>query len=457
MATSPTSHLERHNGKWRVVISVPKSVREYIGKAHLKESLNTSNLATANLLKPAVVARLKHQIEEAMFLIQRGPEFDEARAIRAANNRALNEAVPFARLDRPNASTAPLLVLNGAPSSGGSPPFVNVPTTTPGKTTPLKKHMEEFTGDHGYQPKSVMEMERTLIRLGKWLVRRGLWQTLEAVTPEIGTAYLRHYVHDLGISRKTVGKYVSFLRSYWKWLVDHGHVPPGTAPWSAPIPKPKTTGRHIDKEPDEGKRAYKPDELRKLLNGKPKDPRLLDLIRLGALTGMRLEEIYRLRVRDVVDGFFVVRDGKTANAKRRVPVHRDLERLVEHLAEGKEPGSYLFDASAPVIEKTGLRSGAASKAFGYYRRSVGVDERPNGKRKSNVEFHSLRRWFIASARDGLLKGAQGYNQWTIAEVAGHEDGLTDTLKMTLGVYAGVSGDEALRVCVGVVKLPASQA
>lgn len=453
MAASNTSHLERHNGRWRVVISVPRSVREYIGKAHLKESLNTSNLATANLLKPAVVARLKAKIEEAMFLIQKGPEFDEARAIRAANNQALNEAVPFARLDRPNASEAPLLVLNGTPASVGSPPFITVPTTPPARTTPLRKHMEAFTGDHGYQPKSVLEMERTLFRLGKWLVRRGLWQTLEAVTPEIGSAYLRHYVHDLGISRKTVGKYVSFLRSYWKWLVDHGHLPPGTAPWSAPIPKPRVTGRHTDKEPDEGKRAYTAEELRKLLSGKPSEPRLMDLIRLGALTGMRLEEIYRLRVRDVVDGFFVVRDGKTANARRRVPVHEDLEALVERLAEGKESGSYLFDPSAPVIEKTGLRSGAASKAFGHYRRSLGIDERPNGKLKSNVEFHSLRRWFIASARDGLLKGAKGYNQWTIAEVAGHEDGLTDTLKMTLGVYAGASGEEALKACVGAVRLP----
>lgn len=453
MAASNTSHLERHNGRWRVVISVPRSVREYIGKAHLKESLNTSNLATANLLKPAVVARLKGKIEEAMFLIQKGPEFDEARAIRAANNRALNEAVPFARLDRPNASAAPLLVLNGPPASAGSPPFVSVPTTPPARTTPLKKHMEEFTGDHGYQPKSVLEMERTLLRLGKWLVRRGLWQTLEAVTPEIGSAYLRHYVHDLGISRKTVGKYVSFLRSYWKWLVDHGHLPPGTAPWSAPIPKPRVTGRRTDKEPDEGKRAYTAEELRKLLSGKPSETRLLDLIRLGALTGMRLEEIYRLRVRDVVDGFFVVRDGKTANARRRVPAHKDLGAILGRLTKGREPGSYLFDPSAPVIGKTGLRSGAASKAFGHYRRSLGIDERPNGKLKSNVEFHSLRRWFIASARDGLLKGAKGYNQWTIAEVAGHEDGLTDTLKMTLGVYAGASGDEALIACVGAVTLP----
>lgn len=448
MPNTNTSHLERHNNRWRVVVTVPKAVRELVGKAHLKESLNTSNLATANLLKSDVVARFKRQIEEAMFALQKGPEFDEARAIRAANNRALNLAVPFARLDRPDEA---LLVLKSGAAGSGSSPVLR--PTIAGTTTPLKKHMEEFVSDQGYQPKSKLDLERTLLRLGKWLSRKGHWQSLEVVTPELGAAFVRHYVHDLGMSRKNASKYVSFMRSYWKWLVDHGHLPAGTAPWSAQIPKAKTTGRHNDLMPDGGKRPYKPEELKKLLYGKPSAPYVMDLIWLGALAGMRLEEIYRLRVRDVAEGFFSVRDGKTANARRRVPVHPQLTAIVERLQKGKEPADYLIDPLAPVIEKTGIRSGAASKAFGYYRKSVGVDERPNGKLKSNVDFHSLRRWFIASARDGLLRGEKGYNQWTIAEVAGHEDGLTDTLKMTMGLYAGTSGDEALRACVASVKFP----
>jgi integrase len=445
MPTTTKSHLEKHNNTWRVVVRVPDAVREYIGKAHLKQSLNTSNLATANLLKPEVIARFKLQIEEAMRVIQKGPEFDEARAIRAANNRALNQNVPFARLDRSDDDS--LLVLTPGPTTPGAKPFERV--TSANGATPLKKHMDEFAADQGYQPKSVLELERTLRRLG----RNGHWQVLEVVTPEIGTAFMRHYVHGLGMSRKTAGKYLSFLRSYWRWLAEHHHLPRGSDPWSAPLPKSKSPSRHADLEPDEGKRPYKAEELRKLLGGRPADPGLLDLIRIAALTGMRIEEIYRLRVRDVVGGFFLVRVGKTANAARKVPVHADLEGTVERLTEGRGPASYLLDPQAPVIEKTGLRSGAASKAFGYYRKSLGVDERPNGKLKSNVDFHSLRRWFIMSARDALLRGATGYNQWTIADVVGHEDGLTDTLKMTLGLYAGASGDEALRACVTAVQLP----
>ena len=456
MASTKTSHLERHNGRWRVVVTVPASLRPYFGKVHLKEALKTSNLATANLLKAEVVARLKQRIEEAMILVSERPEYAEARALRAAANRATPQALPQGGLVAFQQG-GQLIWLQAAPATSQVTAYA-VPspaaTTSPASgATALKTHMDAFTADLGYQPKSLLETERILRRLGKWLSRKGQLQTIEAVTSELAVGFMRYMVHDLGLSRKAAGKYVSFLRSYWKWLLDHGYLSPGASPWSAPIPKPKATGRHADLEPDEGKRPYRAEELRKLLNGKPRDPALLDLIKMGALTGMRLEEIYRLRVRDVESGFFMVRVGKTANARRKVPIHPDLEGIVKRLTEGGEAREYLVDPTAPVVEKTGIRSGAASKAFGYYRKSVGVDDRPNGKLKSNVDFHSLRRWFIMSARDALLNGATGYNNWTIAEVAGHETGLTDTLKMTLGVYAGASGDEALKACVAAVRFP----
>lgn len=464
MATKDKAHLEWHGRQWRVTVLVPKAARERIGKAHLKQSLNTHNLTTANLLKPPIVASFKSQIEEALREAQPATVFDEARAIRAARSKspAIGRMMTITdRLGREqtleveeddNAFYA-IELAERLEERLGEDTAVAFAEIALGKATPLKEHVAAFLADHGYQPKSVLEMERVVRRLGEWLASTKRPQTLEAITPEVGTAFMRHLVVGHGVGTKNAGKYVSFLRSYWAWLIDHRHLPAHSAPWAAKLPKPKAPGRHSDLEPDEGKRPYRPEEMRKLLNGKPRVPALLDLIRLGALTGMRLEEIYRLRVRDVAEGFFMVRDGKTVNARRRVPVHEDLGGIVKRLKEGKEPGDYLVDPNAPVIEKTGLRSGAASKAFGYYRKSVGVDERPNGKLKSNIDFHSLRRWFIASARDGLFKGATGYNQWTIAEVAGHEDGLTDTLKMTMGLYAGASGDEALVACVAAVRLP----
>lgn len=466
LATKDKSHLEWHGQQWRVTVIVPPAARSIVGKSHLKRGLKTPNLATANLLKPPIVAELKAQIEDALRQVEpNATPLEEARAIRSARARTPSRIRKFTYADRlAREHTVEVEEDDDAyhaveraeriEEQSGEQAAVEFAEMALGKATPLTEHMEVFCADQGYQPKSLLTMKSGMKKLETWLKAKGHRLTLEGITPEIGAGFMRHMVHDQKLSSKGAGKYLSFFRSYWKWLIDQHHLPPGTpAPWSSSMPRPKSTGRHTDQQPDTGKRPYTDAELKKLLTGKPGDAMLLDLIKMGALTGMRLEEIYRLRVRDVESGFFMVRDGKTANSKRRVPVHPSLDGLIERLQKGKEPGEYLLDPSAKVIEKTGLRSQAVSKAFGYYRKSLKVDDRPNGKLKSNVDFHSLRRWFIMKARDALLNGATGYNQWTIAEVAGHETGLTDTLKMTLGVYAGASSDEALKACVGAVKLP----
>lgn len=107
------------------------------------------------------------------------------------------------------------------------------------------------------------------------------------------------------------------------------------------------------------------------------------------------------------------------------------------------------------MAKTDIRSAAASKAFSYYRRKLNLDERPNGKLKSNIDFHSLRRWFIQQARDALDRGAVGFTPWTIADVVGHDDeDMKGMLRLTMQRYAGPSAEDARKACIASVKLPA---
>ncbi len=63
-----------------------------------------------------------------------------------------------------------------------------------------------------------------------------------------------------------------------------------------------------------------------------------------------------------------------------------------------------------------------------------------------------RGWFVMSAREAILKGAQGYSPWTIAEVVGHAKGEVG-LEMTMSRYAGDETLEAKAACVRAVKLP----
>jgi integrase len=125
-----------------------------------------------------------------------------------------------------------------------------------------------------------------------------------------------------------------------------------------------------------------------------------------------------------------------------VPIHSALKALVKRRQSGKRATEFVFhEAGSP---REGLeRSMAASKRFGNYRRRVGVHEREPGRKQSNVDFHSFRRWFITTARNA------GIDRATVAAVVGHEVG-----NITDDVYSGGPSVALMVACVEAVKLPA---
>lgn len=91
---------------------------------------------------------------------------------------------------------------------------------------------------------------------------------------------------------------------------------------------------------------------------------------------------------------------------------------------------------------SGSRSFAASREFTEYRRAIGVDETVPGKRRSLVNFHSWRRYFVTKAEQA------GQPEHLIATVVGHK-----RPGITLGRYSSGPLLEQLRVVVESVKLP----
>lgn len=76
-----------------------------------------------------------------------------------------------------------------------------------------------------------------------------------------------------------------------------------------------------------GKRPFTTAEALKLLQG-PADGELADAMRVAALSGMRIEEIYRLTVADCGGGWFTLRQAKTKAGVRRVPIHSGLADII---------------------------------------------------------------------------------------------------------------------------------
>ena len=236
-----------------------------------------------------------------------------------------------------------------------------------------------------------------------------------------------------GKSPVTLNKYLGRLSRYWEWLAKREEVEANV--WErVKLPEPKMA-------PLEQERPFTDEEVRTLLTG-PAEHRMHDLMRIAALTGARLDAIVDLRVRDCADGLFIFKPQKKEPSTRAVPIHPDLEEIVARRIAGKQRDDDLFP-EWPAPRKAGSvreRSFKASNQFTDYRREIGVNEVIAGKRRSLVNFHSFRRWFITKAEQA------DQPESIIAAVVGHK-----RKGMTWGGHSAGPLITQARRCVEAVK------
>lgn len=454
------SYLEWNNGTIRVTVAVPRHLRGLIGSTRLKRSLNTDSPANAERIKHGVVQELKNQIAAAELRAKKGTSSltGEALSWREDLESPLNEAA---------AETLGFILHERAEEiekRAGEVAAKEFYDIASGQATPVDAMLETYLTGSGLRERSVDEARRAVRVYMEWCASAGIPQTLEAANRKTAGRFVTERLLSQ-LARKTVEKYLSFLSSYWDWLEPKGYVT--DIPWSRQLRgvkkgKVKRTGPAVlGGTSGTGKRPYTRDEARRLLHAKPSDTggtaqRTRDLTWIGALSGMRIDEICRLRVADCADGWFNVNvvpgEGKTEAGTRRIPIHSRLVDIVARRTKGKSPTAYLIeDLPEPEPGSNRERSMPASKAYTRFRRELGIDERPNGKRQSNVDFHSWRRWFILEARD-----AGGNTLWTIADAVGHD---TKSLPggLTMGQYPGPASEANLRACIESVQPPEPEA
>lgn len=306
-----------------------------------------------------------------------------------------------------------------------------------GRATPLLSHVDAWLAEGGakgpLRPRTQAMFRADLERLGTWLRSVELPATLEAVTSAVAGRFVTEALIAEGVDWATGNRKISAASGYWRWLVKRQGL--AANPWAGQsLSKParaRTAAR--------AKRSFTDTEVVALLAG-PADAEMADAMRVAALTGARLEELYQLRVRDCAGGWLDIRESKTRAGVRRVPVHPDLAGLIARRVAGKAAGAYLFHEAA-ALPRHG-RSSALSKRFGRYRQALGVHEREDGRRHSRIDFHSWRRWFVAKARNA------GIDRAVVAAIVGHETG-----NITDDVYSGGPAEALLRACVEAVRLP----
>lgn len=302
--------------------------------------------------------------------------------------------------------------------------------------------------------KEVRLAESTKRERKSLILRFSNWARLQGKSlPEINRALAGRYFSEAiaPLHPQTAKKHHSSVKLYWDYLVARGHVS-GTNPWEGQ--RMPDRGRRVERGGKAEERPFNEEEIKTLLySAYPRGMReafkaqIHDAIRLAALSGLRLAELVTLWVEECPideegNGHFDIRQGKTSAAARRVPMHPDVIEIVKRRKKGKDPQDWLFHELADERNAGDV----FGKRFANYREKLGVDDKRPGQRRSLVNFHSFRRWFVTEAERA------GIPESTISSVVGHEEGRKS---ITLGVYSGGPAWQQMRACVEAVKLPES--
>lgn len=245
---------------------------------------------------------------------------------------------------------------------------------------------------------------------------------------------------DQRLSDKTLDTKFTMIKSFLNWCeMEYGiHAKPLNAAMT--IPKAQ---RSVEKK----RRAFTTEELKALFRpssyiaNTDDKPSNFWIPVISLFTGMRLEEIAQLHVRDIrqdegVWCFDINEQGydgkhvKTEAGKRLVPIHPFLINDMRLLDFVQRVGSTGEVRLFPELEreKKGNVGGAVTKWFSRYRRNVGVGE---GKGKvSDVVFHSFRHTVVTH-----LLTVQGVAPRLVQKVVGHDlKGAAD-----IGITANYEG------------------
>lgn len=458
-----TRWLELRHRTYYAVKGVPRSLWKAVGKRRFVVSLQTQDLRVAQVRRHQALADIDKQVQAILIHQQAaggssGPVkaglewrrvFD---GIKRGDRRVIETFAPQWTPPDPAEAYLPQSQADLALAHAegffwdqvAEMPGEDVNVLHPiamGLATPISLHMEDWLSEGGskgpLRPRTAEAYRRDIHGLLAWMAASGYPPNIEAIDRRVAGAYVGSFVAS-GANRVTANKKVAACSAYWRWLDKRGLVA-GT-PWAHQRLSQRVQG-------EKTKRAFTDHELALLLDG-PAPQDIADVIRIGVLGGFRIEEIFQFRVGDVRDGWWSVKDGKTINARRRVPIHPLLRDIVQRRTQGKPADVFLLNegrgGAAKVTNGNRGRSTWTSQKFTRYRRSVGVDDQPEGVRSSRVDFHSCRRWCATALRRAGVDAA------VVSGLLGHArvGNLVDD------VYSDGPGDEVLRQAIERLRLPA---
>ncbi|MCB9948193.1 MAG: tyrosine-type recombinase/integrase [Rhodospirillaceae bacterium] len=281
-----------------------------------------------------------------------------------------------------------------------------------GEVTPLRLAYEQYVAAKG-QTLSQSTLNNLETAYRDFLAFAGQDVTMEQCDRRLIGDFLSDYLPGLttpkapnGPSPATIKKKASQLSQIWRWAMQRGFIPfePMT-PWDRQGPTATEVRKARNKI-----RPFRPTEAAALLQAAPNGEPVGDVIRIALLTGARLEEIASLDASQVDPdcGGYTIREGKTDNALRYVPLVGNAKDVVARRFTAANGAGPLFPELG-VRVSTGKRGGALSQRFTRLRREV-LGTETNGQ----LVQHSFRHtWRTAARRAGVdLRTAKELGGWS---------------------------------------------
>jgi integrase len=429
-----TDFLKKRHQKWYVRVQIPKHLWSRAGgKREYVKALGTGDLMEANRLKHVWIAEFRRRIDD---LERKGSDREATKlretilTLRATLARYKDHRHSKDEDERAQAEAAIEAVLDDTREELGDEVAERAMDAALGRATFMREVYLDWLDETKPKPK---QRDNHSVVIRDFMAWAGAGITIEEVNRKMAGAYVTH-LKASGRASKTVERYRSSLSTLWAWLAEKGLVAEDYNPWRA--------HKSIKPKVENGRKLLSHEQLERILAGSYDTETyrqvIADLPRLALVTGCRLEELCALRRVNAVkrsDGYwFVIEKGKTDAAVREIPVHRSVQHVIERRSRGK--GEFLFQEITPGAY--GRRSHHVSKAYGRYRRQVGVAGR-------GEDFQALRRVFTE-----MMEGV-GVPVSTIQLLIGH------SRKKTMGVTAIYTQGQRVNLRDAINKLRYSRA
>ena len=399
-------HLCKQYNTWFAEIKIPKDVRNHFGgKTRFTKSLQTDDKELAEILKLEHVQDWKLQIRAARGQIDPQEDAQKLRQMYLLRGQSEQAAKDVASL------------IFTSEEQLEEDQRVKLYAAATGLRTSTSAHIEEFMAQKKYSPYVETEARRFLSTV--FAPRFPYFEDIQKKD-------LRLWATDLELGRKgyaankraTVGKKLSYVRAYWAYCEDRHTDAPNIIDHVKIMGEPNKTKAAIGESSNTSYIAFTPEECFRLYDAAVDDgyPYLADIILLGMHTGCRIGELCHMTLDRVTNEWLQVADAKTESGNREIPIHRDIQQLVERLKQTSTDGYLLSNLSANNAYTD--RSRGMSQKFGRLKSKLGFQTKRHA-------FHSFR-----STLSNRFENA-GVEENLAARIIGHK-----IATMTYGRYSG---------------------